>query len=386
MDSNKFWSKIKNFNYGALKKEELLDEQDTFLQAIKAIDTGDKEKSVELLTKLYRDSNCQETINHSARLLFQQLFWADRFDKIKSLELDTMEAIEESYRKISVALEQNKNKNITFSSESYKDKLEFSISGSPIVGVEINGIKKDFWLDTGALLSVLSQETADLCQVRTDSNDEVIANSSTNEEMSVKFGWVENANVGNLSVENTPFIILPTENLTFADPSIEGIIKIDGIIGWDFIKYMNLKLDYKNGEYEIIKPVGEDVSNSNIIMDGYVIVRINCEKDNSLYFGVDTGASSTSFNECIFDKIKLVEVKKETKRVGGVSGFKEVEQKIIPKLKLKINKTEIELSDVANTLHKPCDFFELDGIVGSDLFRDGCLRIDYRNGIFEVIK
>ncbi len=386
MDSNKFWTEIKKFNFKALSKEELLDDQDTFLQAIKALDTGKKEMSIELLTNLYRESNCQETVNNSARLLFQQLFWDDRFDKIKSLELDTMEAIEESYRKISVSLEQNKDRNITFSSDSYKDKLEFSISGSPIVGVEINGIKKDFWLDTGALLSVLSQETADLCQVRIDSSDEVIVNSSTDEDMSTKFGWVGNAKVGNLSVKDTPFIILPTENLTFADPSIEGIIKIDGIIGWDFIKYMNLKLDYKNGEYEIIKPVVEDITNSNIIMDGYVIVRLSCENDNPLYFGADTGASSTSFSECIFDKIKLDEVKKETKRVGGVSGFKEVEQKIIPKLKLKINKTVIELSDVANSLHKPCDFFELDGIVGSDSFRDGCLRVDYKNGIFEVIK
>ena len=386
MDSNKFWTEIKKFNYDILKKEELLDDQDTFLQAIRSIDAGNKEKSVELLSKLYRESNCKETIGHSARLLFQQLFWDDRFDKIKSLELDTDEAIEESYRKIAASLEENNDRNITFSDESYKDKLEFSISGSPIVGVEINGVKKDFWLDTGALLSVLSQESADLCQVRIDSKDEVIVNSSTDEDMSTKFGWVENTKVGNLNVENTPFIILPTENLTFADPSIDGIIKIDGIIGWDIIKYMNLKLDYKNGEFEIIKPMVEDGINSNIIMDGYLIARISCENDNPLYFGADTGASSTSFNEPIFDKIKLDEVKTETKRVGGVTGFKEVEQKIIPKLKIKINKTEIELSDVSNSLHKPCDFFELDGIIGSDSFRDGCLRIDYKNGIFEVIK
>jgi len=386
MDNNKFWTEIKKFNYEILSKEELLDDQDTFLQAIRSIDTGNKERSVELLTNLYRESNCQETINHSARLLFQQLFWDDRFDKIKSLELDTMEAIEESYRKIAVSLEQNNDRNITFSDDSYKNKLKFSVTGSPIVAVEINGIKKEFWLDTGALLSVLSQESADLCQVRIDSSDEVTATSSTGEDMNTKLGWVDNTSIGNLTVEKTPFIILPTENLTFADPSIDGIIKIDGIIGWDLIKYMNLKLDYKNAEYEIMKPEDEDVSNRNIIMDGYVIVRISCENDTPLYFGADTGASSTSFSEPIFGKIKLDEVKKETKRVGGVTGFKEVEQKIIPKLKLKINKTEIELSDVSNTLHKPCDFFEIDGVVGSDILRDGCLRLDYRNGIFEVTK
>lgn len=379
-------NELKRFNYSSIVSETLTEDQRSLFDAVRSIDLGNLNEGIEQLVTLYQSSDNEEIAKQSAMLLFEQLYWNDETERIVSLKLDKEVCIDESCREVAATIQRNGGKNHNFSMSSHEAELKYSITGSPIVEVEINGERREFWLDTGAMVSVISQDVADACNVASSQDDEVSLGTATGESISSAFTLVDSVVVGNLEVERAPFIVLPTEALTISDPSLEETIKFDGIIGWDIIKYMNLKLDYANDTYTILKPVKEVNLRRNMLMDGYVVVRLKSSDDRPVYFGLDTGASATGFGEAIIDKLGIQETYNVMSRVGGITGFVDAERKVIPKLELNVNETEIALTDIKSLTHKPCNFFDLDGVIGIDMFKDGILRVDYQNGIFDIIK
>ncbi len=385
MERQTFIEQIKRLEVTNMEAAGLSQDQLALRASIDAMVKGDQAGCIKNLKTVYQGQGDAELKGISAQLLFQQLFWDDRFQEIAELGLTADVAVDASYRAIALQLEKTQGRNPQYGADLHKDQLKLSISGSPIVDVVINGHAKSFWLDTGALLSVLSQETADLCGVVVREEDKLTVESSTDEQTQTTFGTVDRIQVGNFSAENTPFIILSTEALTISDPSIETI-KIEGIIGWDLIKYLDMNLDYKNGQYEIRKPVLKPELKKNLLMDGYVMVQLQSKEGHDLCFGLDTGANRTSFNTPLIGKVGIEDIDKEVSKVGGVGGFREIERGIIQDLSLSINGTPVHFAEMRSSAHSPCDFFEVDGVLGSDIGQDGGMRIDYLNRWFELVR
>lgn len=386
MESNKFWSEMKTFNYRDIKQADMTSDQQVFVQALNALDKANDCLATERFASLYSSSEDSEMRDNASKLLFQNLYWNDKWDEIMKLELHNNEAIDLSYRQMAVILGSVANRAYTFTKKNYMDDLKLSISGSPIMNVCVNGINRSFWLDTGALMSVLSSETVELCNIKIDEKDEIEVQSSTSGKVMTKYTFVENFEVGNFKINSTPFLVLPIEALTIVHPVTEEVIKIDGIVGWDLIRYMNLKLDYKNGKYEISEPVHDGSLARNMLVDSYLVVKGSDKEGSPLYFGSDTGANKTSFDDSILSKIKHGHIRTQKHQVGGVTGFVEVEAKVLPELEFKINDIEFKLNDLKNATHSACSFFKVDGILGSDISRDACLTLDYLNRHFNITK
>lgn len=386
MTKHEFWSEIKVFNFDALDARYLTAEENKFTEAVKAISDCNEDKGVSLLKKLYRTAHCESIKRASSKILFQQLYWNDKFHDIHKLGLNNNEGIDASYRRMADILRRQNIKEIDFIASKHVDKMSLSISGSPVVRVKVNGIERNFWLDTGALMSCVSEKTAQVCGLEVEKDSQVDVESSTDGKVSVDCGFAEKLTLGNCEVSQLPLLVLPNEALTIEMPGSHDNIIINGLIGWDIIKHLDVTLNYKAGEILINKPQVDETLEKNIIMDGYLIVKGNDSHGSPLYLGSDTGANKTAFGEGFMHKFKHVELERETNRVGGITGFIEKENDLMKSFDFKINGKKFSLERVHKSLNQACTFFTLDGIIGSDICQDGCLRIDYTNRHFSVFK
>lgn len=383
MENNTLVNQLKQFNFDSINYSNLLETQKNLLKAVQSIYQCDDQTSTDLLRDLYLNNSSEAIKNTAAKLLFQQLFWQDQFEQIDLLGLNESNAIDSSYQTISKRLVDPSKKKHFFTSDRSINNLRPSITGSPMINVLINGVNKSFWLDTGALISVVSAETADLCQMTLDTN-QIALETSTDQEMNSQIGEIKDLVISNLVLKNISTVVLPTEVLTIADPALPETIKIDGIIGWDLIKYMDLTIDYKNKTLAISKPIKKEISNKNIIMDGYVLIKAEALNQEGLIFGLDTGANKSNFSPNLVDKLKISDLKSKSNTIAGVGGLKEVHQEIMPELDLKINNHLLKLKDLNSLVYSPSDFFQVDGILASDVAQNGVLHIDYTNRLFEI--
>lgn len=383
MDTTLMTKLLKTFNFDAIEVSDLNQAQKNFYEAVKAISSCSHETAVMLLDDLCESCPDQTLKNYASNLLFQQLFWNDEFDRIQALALNDCDAIDASYRLIARKLVDPANKVLNYLKDKQSIDLKLSISGSPIVDLVINGVKKSFWLDTGALMSAVSSQTADLCNIDLESGD-LALDTSTDMQLTSKLGKIHHLSVANMTLENIYTIVLPTKALTISDSALAEDIKIDGIIGWDIIKHMDLTIDYKNMTVDISKPTLKPSLEKNIIMDGYVLVKMEALHKTPLYFGLDTGANRTSFSDPFLEKMNIETVNTKTGRVAGIGGFKNVDQKSLPEIEFIIKNKTFKVTDVTNLAFTPCDFFDVDGLLASDIAQKGKMHIDFTNRFFDI--
>jgi hypothetical protein len=383
-----FWKLVKSFKFESLENKSLNDDEIKFLDGLQLFTASESKKAINVLKELYMNSECTKVKENASKLLFQLLYSLGDWKEIKNLGLDNLEEIELSYRRFAKKYCNLTDRTYSFSSESCILPLSFSITGAPTVEVKLNGVKKLFWVDTGAITSVLSSETASICNLKEEYSEIIEVTASTSQKIETKVGVMNELIVGNFAIKLQPAVIIDTEHLTLKNPATSEVVKIDGIIGWDMLQLMDIELNYDKKYIKINKPIKKSIgiNEKNIFFDAYLIVKIFTDDNKPLYFGVDTGAAHTSVSENFFEKVNISEVRTKKSIVGGVGGFVEVEKKIVDEFSFKIVNYSFSLKNIVSTTLQPCAFFELDGIIGSDLIQNRSMRIDFENGLLEIDK
>nr|WP_285867024.1 retropepsin-like aspartic protease [Mesobacillus maritimus] len=264
--------------------------------------------------------------------------------------------------------------------------MELSLSGCPTVKIVINGKQKSFWLDTGAGMSVISCSIAKECQIPIFREQEMVVGNSTNKKIATDLAFINTLDMGHLRIHNLPSLVIADDSLTFQFPHSNEVMVIDGIIGWDVLQHLYLEIDYKQREVVIQMPIPADNKANNLFFCGAPIVKVKSEERDPLYFGLDTGANQTHFGHPLLSKIKDPVIEKKTLYAGGLGDLKERELETLEYLSLQVNPNQnIEFHNLRIMLSNFCTFFKLDGVIGSDIARNGRLIIDYFNRSFAVI-
>jgi len=194
---------------------------------------------------------------------------------------------------------------------------------------------------------------------------------------------IDKLEIGDVKINNHPSILIDESDLKFKLLGIFTLIKIDGIIGWNAIRNMNLSIDYKKKEIIISKPVKREISDRNFFWLDYPIVSLNSEKGVSLLFKLDTGSDISSISENIFPKINPQNVQIENKTIGSAGGNENIESKVIPELTIILGKNSLNFKNISTHKSNNNSFLKTDGVLGSDILKGAVITIDYMNGRFD---
>jgi Aspartyl protease len=169
-------------------------------------------------------------------------------------------------------------------------------------------------------------------------------------------------------------------------PMPEGVTPrthIDGIIGWDTIRQLDLTLDYSSGVILIRRPRRQSYSPRNLTWMGKPFVEARTKRGETLHFTLDTGAQGSFLNAVALDKTGAASSLSEGV-VFGIGGTRNRADKMIRSLPLELGGKAVRLDGVVVYGPTYSGMINCDGILGSDISRYGTIRIDATNGVFAI--
>ena len=162
-------------------------------------------------------------------------------------------------------------------------------------------------------------------------------------------------------------------------------VKIDGIIGFDIIRQLDLEVDYGESILRIRNPASSrPESDRNMFWVGLPVIRLESGEGIGLHFALDTGAQQTFVTETLLDKLQLEAARIESRRVGGLGGEISLRAPVLPDLRVWVRGFPILFRGAVVRAPVYQVLASLDGVLGGDVWNSGIVRIDMTNGIFAI--
>ena len=258
-------------------------------------------------------------------------------------------------------------------------------TGAPIVPVVINGKTKRFWLDTGSSISILSSDVAQECNVASLGRDTLQLLTSVG-RLPARPALVRSLRVGGLTLTSMPAMIVRGESLRIHPnaPRAAADEAIDGVLGFDVIRTMDLTIDDLRGRVIVRRPTVRAEGARNLSWFGVPIVTLRTESGVPVHLALDTGSEETFGTRALVIKTGASWSPAERRRVRGFGGAVVEPGIVIRKARLFLGTTPVEFEDIFLYVAQYPTLFALDGTLGNDVARGGVLRIDMTNGVVEV--
>jgi hypothetical protein len=162
-------------------------------------------------------------------------------------------------------------------------------------------------------------------------------------------------------------------------------VKIDGIIGFDIIRQLDLEVDYGDNILRLRDPAASRPDAArNLFWVGLPVVQLMSTDGVALHFGLDTGAQLTFVTETLLDKLQLEAARIESRRVGGLGGEISLRAPVLPDLKVLVRGFPILFRGAVVRAPVYQVLASLDGVLGGDVWNSGVVRIDMTNGVFAI--
>jgi hypothetical protein len=262
-----------------------------------------------------------------------------------------------------------------------------SAVGTPLIPVKIQGKDYNFWLDTGSSMTMLASDVARDLHVVPLTPDTLEIVTSTG-RVTANPALIPQMVLGQVTVRNAPTMIVDEAMMQMRQPKqidLATQVKIDGIIGFDIIRQLDLEVDYGEGELRVRNPAtSRRESDRNMFWVGLPVVRISSSDGTQLHFGLDTGAQLTFVTETLLDKLQLQAARVESRRVGGLGGEVSLRAPVLPDLAVLVRGFPIIFKGAVVRAPVYQVLASLDGVLGGDVWNAGIVRIDMTNGIFAV--
>jgi hypothetical protein len=172
----------------------------------------------------------------------------------------------------------------------------------PRVNVGINGGDDDAVavIDSGAVLSIISEEFAQRRNIRTIGDFEGTFYGLLGEPIAVRFGLIETLALGKLVVHNVPVAIMPDAKLNFVIANKKPF-RMDLLLGANLLKEFRLQLDFRHARAEFMRLDRADrvlAPNQNLFFVGFrPFVHGTINRKGWFLFVLDTGSEITFLNE-----------------------------------------------------------------------------------------
>jgi predicted aspartyl protease len=363
-----------------------------FAMALQNLMDGDLEKAEKEFGEL-RMSATDSVIRSGSRVVYTAtLQYQEKWATLAALKNEPSQSKIDRSDKASIELwaEAFKNlppKTFTFRSSVVRLGMAMSGVGTPLVPVTVSGREYNFWLDTGSSLTMLSSDVArdlNILPLVADTLEIVTSTGRVKANPAV----VPELQIGQLVVKNAPAMIVAETMMQMREPRpLERVapVKIDGIIGFDIIRQLDLEMDYAESAIRVRNPAtSRRDPDRNMFWVGLPVVKLMSADGIPLHFGLDTGAQVTFVTETLLDKLQISAARVESRRVGGLGGEISLRAPVLPDLRVMVRNFPLLFRGAVVRAPVYQVLASLDGVLGGDVWTSGIVRIDMTNGVFGV--
>ncbi|HJQ10923.1 MAG TPA: retroviral-like aspartic protease family protein [Gemmatimonadaceae bacterium] len=362
-----------------------------FAEALGNLMSGDIESAEERFSKLRRTAN-DSIIRAGARVVYTAtLQYQEKWETLAALKREPPQRTEyhdrASIELWADAYSKLPPKKFTFRSSQARMLMAMSAVGTPLIPVRIAGKEYNFWLDTGSSLTMLASDVARDLNIKPLVSDTLEIVTSTGRVKAQPI-LIPQLQIGPLLVDNVPSMIVDESMMQMREPEsmlLAKQVKIDGIIGFDIIRELDLELDYGESVIKLRNPATSRPDNDrNMFWVGLPVIRMTSADGLPLHFGLDTGAQVTFVTETLLDKLQISPARVESRRVGGLGGEISMRAPVMPDVRLLVRGYPIIFRGAAVRAPVYQVLASLDGVLGGDIWNSGVVRIDMTNGVFAV--
>jgi len=363
-----------------------------FAEGLRSLMVGDFENAEQGFGQL-RHTATDSIIRGGSRVIYTAtLQYQEKWDALAALKNEASQPKADRTDRASiewwaVAFRSIPPKTITFRARSVVLPMSVSPVGTPLVPVRIGGKDYNFWLDTGSSMTMLASDVARNLNIRPLVPDTLEIVTSTG-RVKAHPALLPQLLIGTLLVRNAPTMIVDESLMQMRDPKpVEPgpKVKIDGIIGFDIIRQLDLEVDYGERTLLVRNPAtSRRESDRNMFWVGLPVVGLTSVDGVPLHFGLDTGAQQTFVTETLLDKLGLKAARVESRRVGGLGGEISLRAPVLPDIRLLVRGFPILFKSAVVRAPVYQVLASLDGVLGGDVWNSGVVRIDMTNGIFAV--
>jgi hypothetical protein len=194
--------------------------------------------------------------------------------------------------------------------------------------------------------------------------------------------------VGPLLISSASAMIVRSGAFEVRDRGAPGTapLKIDGIIGWDVIRRLDIRIDHARGTLQLRTPKRERATGRqrDLLWLGYPVVRFIGADGEFVHLGLDTGLQESFVTPALARRFGATAHIVERRHIGAIGADTTVRAEIVRSLAMNLGRESVVLRRVMLGVPTVGGLVSLDGVLGADLGQRGVVRIDATNGIFRV--
>lgn len=390
-----FWDDVAVLDVGNAERDAMDFDQRTFAVALRLLMTGDPEGASVAFAAL-REQARDSTVRSRARIgLTMALTWSSDWNAIAGLppdqELPAWGAADALAPHTTVerwarAFAGLPPVSVTVPDEPSIIPLRRSSMGTPIVRVRINGHAHEFWLDTGASMTILSSDVARADGVKLAALD-TLALGVVGGNIAARAVYVDSLSVGGFIARGVTAALVDGSMLRLDYRMEDGErvpVHIDGVLGSDLLRHMDLIIDADAGTVSIGKPHRDPHAVRNLFWIGFPVVRLVAHDGRPLLFGLDTGAESTFVTMDLLHKLPHTPVAARRGEMNGLGDHSVRTEWVARELAMSDGEYAINLRSTPITPDRRWTFVTFDGVIGSDIALGTRLHLDFENGVFDI--
>lgn len=387
-----YWEALAELRANEAIRAARTESEKEFATSLKSLMAGDLEKAEEGFGRLRRTAT-DSVIRSGSRVIYTAtLQYQENWPALAALRAEFPKPAGErtdraSIESWAVAFKDVPPKTFTFRSQSVVLPMSVSVVGTPLIPVRIGGKVYYFWLDTGSSMTMLASDIARDLNITPLVPDTLEIVTSTG-RVTARPALLPQLQIGQLVVRNAPTMIVDESLMQMRElKPIEQSpqVKIDGIIGFDIIRQLDLEVDYSENALHLRNPANSRPDpDRNMFWVGLPVVRLTSTDGLPLHFGLDTGAQLSFVTETLLDKLQLQAARIESRRVGGLGGEISLRAPVLPDLRLLVRGFPILFKGAVVRAPVYQVLASLDGVLGGDVWNSGTVRIDMTNGVFAV--
>jgi predicted aspartyl protease len=390
--SEQYWTALADLDLTALRNAARSEPEIGFAEGIAMLAAGDQEKAESAFVVMSMQAIDVNVAVASqimlARTLLYERKWATLRDLFHSSSLGADRSNTSDLERWGQAFASVGQQTMTLPQDPVSLHLRTTSVGTPTIRVRINGKEYEFWLDTGSSMTVLSSSVASDANVPIVSPD-TLSVGTFEGVAPVRPAVVARMEIGSIVFANSPAIVMDAALMRIKSTDREVTaagLRVDGIIGWDIIRQLDIVMDYQKGTITLGRPARLGTNGTafqNLTWLGRPLVEVRTKLGGRFRFRLDTGAQATFLNAAAVEKMGVA-----TRTFGGRAfGFAQTGgpmDRIAPTLILSVGGKTLRLESVMVYGPSFSSPINSDGILGSDISRFGKIRIDATNGLFSV--
>ena len=389
-----FWSDIAVLDLAsATRAAESLDER-TFVFALQELMASDPERAAVAFGALYASAQDPIVRSRAHVGLTMALSWSSDWPRLARLipNVDSVFAgTAESERQASVerwaqALADVPAPEVFVPEDPIVLPMRRSAFGTPVITVTVNGRPHEFWLDTGASMTLLSANVALASGVYLAAPD-TLALGVVAGHIPARAVIIDSLGIGPVTARGLSAAVVEQRMLRLDKRMVQGqmeSIAIDGVIGTDLLRRMDIVLDAGAGTMTIRRPRPDPRARRNLYWIGYPVVKLVTRDGRPVLFGLDTGAEGTFVTTSLLRKLPRTGIAARRMTMGGLGTGKERTEWVARDIALSDGDYAISLRNAPVTPERRWTFVMFDGVIGSDVALATRMHLDFTNGVFDI--